>query len=229
MYYTTDEILEQSAGVSKPVIALVAYKDKDSEYYIESHTIDPEGRLLEGVPLSKECISDLVSGFSLEQSQMPSGKIPANLLYADNRTGHERYVWFNPPGQRMMYFTKDLNLENAMYYIPGVLYVATNISLHIYAFKGKKPVNKLYKAPFFNVTGSSVCLGNASLDYPESPDYNDLLLYWEKKFWMTEFSHLGGHSNPTKSNLFTATQKWQDEFDYEELLPYDETLKDLIK
>lgn len=52
MYYTTDEILEQSAGVSKPVIALVAYKDKDkdSEYYIESHTIDPEGRLLEGVP-----------------------------------------------------------------------------------------------------------------------------------------------------------------------------------
>lgn len=229
MYYTTDRILEQSAEVSRPVIALVAYRNSASEYYIETHDIDEKGRMLEGVPLSKECVSDLVSGFSLEQSHMPSGKIPANLLYADNRTGHEKYIWYNPPGQRMMYFTQDLNLENTLYYIPGVIYVATKSFLHIFAFKGKKPVNKLYKAPFFNVTGANVCLGSANLDYPESPDYKDLLLYWEKKFWMTEFSHLGGNSNPTKSNLFAATQKWKDSFDYDELLPQDQTLKDLLK
>ncbi len=229
MRYTTDEILEQSSRVSNPVIALVAYRNDDSEYYMESHDIDEKGRLLEGVPLSRECITELVSGFSPEQSRMPSGKIPSNLLYADTRTGHERYVWYNPPGRRMMYFTESLNLEDEMYHIPGVLYVVSDNTLDIYAFKGRRPSGKLYKAPFFNVTGARVCLGNANPEYPGSPGYEDIQQYWEKRFWMTEFSHLGGHSNPTKSNLFTATRKWKDAFDYEELLPHEETLKDLLR
>lgn len=229
MYYTTDEILEQSAEVSLPVMALVAYKNGNSEYYIESHMIDEKGRLLEGTPLSRECITELVSSFSLDWGRTPSGKIPGNLLYADNRAGHERYVWYNPPGRRMMYFTKGLNLENELYHVPGVLYAVTGTTLDIYAFKGKKPAGKLYQAPFFNVTGAAVCLGNARLEYPESPDYDDLLQYWEKRFWMTEFSHLGGHSNPTRSNLFTATKKWKSGFDYEELLPSGKTLNDLIR
>lgn len=168
-------------------------------------------------------------GFSVHYELTKLGLSNIVVNPANNRTGHEKYIWYNPPGQRMMYFTQNLNLENAMYYIPGVIYVATKNFLHIFAFKGKKPVNKLYKAPFFNVTGASVCLGSANLDYPESPDYKDLLLYWEKKFWMTEFSHLGGHSNPTKSNLFAATKKWKDSFDYDELLPHDQLLKDLLK
>ena len=31
--------------------------------------------------------------------------------------------------------------------------------------------------------------------------YEKLLQYWERKFWLTEFTHLGGNGNPTRSNL----------------------------
>lgn len=229
MYYTTDKLLEQSQQVSEPVVALVAYRNSESEYYIESHDIDREGRMKEGVPLTRECITELVSSFSLEQSRMPSGQIPANLLYADSRIGHDKYIWYNPPCRRMMYFSRNLNMEDGLYFIPGIVYVAREKSLDLYAFKGKKPVNKLYKAPFFNVTNEKVCLGNASIEYPNDPDYYNLLEYWEKMFWMTEFSHLGGSQNPTKNNLYNATLKWKENFDYNELLPTDVTLQKLIR
>lgn len=185
--------------------------------------------MLEGAPLTKECISELVSSFSAEQSHMPAGKIPSNLLFSDNRIGHKRYLWYNPPMQRMMYFSKNLNMEDGLYFVPGVIYVAESDKLNIYAFKGRKPVDRLYQAPFFNVSGASVCLGNASIEYPEDPGYEALMHYWERKFWMTEFSHLGGSRNPTKNNLYTVTKNWKERFDYNELVTSKTTLKDLLK
>lgn len=229
MYYGTDKLLEASQYAYDPVLALVANKDNEGDYYIESHRIDAQGCMLEGVPLSKECITDLVGGFSAEYSNIPFGMIPPNLLHADNRVGHNKYIWYNPPRQRMMYFRQDLNIENDFYYVPGVVYVVDNNSLNIYAFKGKKPVNQLYKAPFFNVTGASVCLGNAKLDYPEEPSFSDILEYWEKKFWLSEFSYLGGNSNPTQNNLYLSTKKWKEQFDYTELILSNTTLKSLLK
>ena len=71
--------------------------------------------------------------------------------------------------------------------------------LEIFAYKGEAPAedSPLFLAPFFNVTGSSVCLGNASLIPPENMTFSKLLEYWEKRFWLSEFSHLGGSRNPT--------------------------------
>ncbi|GAB6010437.1 PRTRC system protein B, partial [Dysgonomonas reticulitermitis] len=57
---------------------------------------------------------------------------------------------------------------------------------------------------------------------------------WEKKFWLSEFSHLGGDSNPTKNNLVTVTKNMTDSFDYSELIPFGKkgkilTLNDLLQ
>lgn len=67
--------------------------------------------------------------------------------------------------------------------------MAGGSSLSIYAYKDKKLTEKteLYAAPFFNVTGANVCLGSAKIDKPRDLTYKNLLEYWEKKFWLTEF------------------------------------------
>lgn len=84
----------------------------------------------------------------------------------------------------------------------------------------------LFRAPFFNVTGSSVCLGSSSLEKPQNPTFLSLLEYWEKRFWLTEFSHLGGNVNPTVSNLVIVTENIRNNpFDMNELKPMNKNLK----
>lgn len=91
--------------------------------------------------------------------------------------------------------------------------------MSIYAYKDEELTEKteLFAAPFFNVTGADVCLGSAKIEKPKDLTYDRLLEYWEKKFWLTEFSHLGGNGNPTKSNLVLVTKAAKDEpFNLEE-------------
>lgn len=58
---------------------------------------------------------------------------------------------------------------------------------------------------------------------------NTLLEYWEKRFWLTEFSHLGGNVNPTVSNLVIVTENIRnDPFDMNELKPMNKKLKDIL-
>ncbi len=73
----------------------------------------------------------------------------------------------------MMFFKESLQVENAKYNLPGVIYVAGGSSLSIYAYKDKKLTEKteLYAAPFFNVTGANVCLGSAKIDKPRDLTY----------------------------------------------------------
>ncbi len=91
--------------------------------------------------------------------------------------------------------------------------------------------NLITTQPLFNVTGANVCLGSAAIEKPKDLTYSRLLEYWEKKFWLTEFSHLGGGGNPTKSNLVLVTKAVRNEpFNFDELKPIDKMkLKDLLK
>ena len=62
-----------------------------------------------------------------------------------------------------------------------------------------------------------------------SPTFDRWLEYWEKRFWMSEFSHLGGGGNPTRSNLVLVTEKARNNpFDENELLLSEKRLKDLL-
>lgn len=94
---------------------------------------------------------------------------------------------------------------------------------------GGKPEGKLYKAPFFNIANGSVCLGNSNINIQENPTFENIIEYWEKRMWLSEFTHLGGSNNPTKNNLVTVTKKSKRKFDCEELIKMIITLKSLLK
>lgn len=52
---------------------------------------------------------------------------------------------------------------------------------------------------------------------------------YTKNRWMSEFSHLGGGGNPTRSNLVLVTEKARNNpFDENELLLSEKRLKDLL-
>lgn len=210
-----------------PELALILYRSEE-EYYIEMHEIDRSGKLRSGSPLTVDCISEIASAFSAEQSITPQGAIPSNLLFYDNRKGHERYVWYNPPRKRQMFFVDNLKIEDGEYFVPGIIYEVKDNDLNLYSFKGKKPKKNLFIAPFFNITNASVCLGTSKLDYPENPSFIDFIKYWEDKFWLTEFSHL--NSNPVKGNLVLATKAAKKKsFNEDILLPMNITLQELLK
>ena len=61
--------------------------------------------------------------------------------------------------------------------------------------------------------------------------YEKLLQYWERKFWLTEFTHLGGNGNPTRSNLVLVTKAARDrDFNLDELKQLNNMkLKDILK
>lgn len=217
----------------RAVLIAYTYEGNNNKYFLEQRSIDARGRMGEGHPVTVEFMNELVRNYSETYSGTPHGRLPSNLLYADTRKGSERYVWYNPPGKRRMYFVSGLGIENAEYNLPGIIYEAGDTRLDVYAYKEDRPgmETALYAAPLFNVTGSSVCLGSARLEKPKELTYVNLLEYWEKKFWLTEFSHLGGHGNPTKSNLVLVTKAARGKpFDLKELKPLKNLkLKDILK
>ena len=205
----------------------------NNHYFVEVRDIDESGMMGEGRPVTVEFMTELVRGYSEKHSTTPYGKIPSNLLWCDPRKGSEKYIWYTPPRKRMMFFKEALKIENAEYHLPGIVYAAEESHLNVYAYKDRELTDntELYAAPFFNVTGASVCLGSAKIEKPKDLTYAKLLEYWERKFWLTEFSHLGGNGNPTKSNLVLVTKAAKDrDFNLEELKPLNNLkLKDILK
>ena len=219
----SNELTRKIKTPLNPRAALIAYASEgDKNFFLEIRGIDERGNMTEGRPVTIDFMNALVKGYSERHSTTPYGKIPSNLLYCDPRKGSERYVWYNPPHKRMMFFSPALKIENAEYFLPGVIYEAGEHG---------RPDTVLYAAPFFNVTGSSVCLGNARIELPKDLTYEKLLQYWERKFWLTEFSHLGGNGNPTKSNLVLVTKAARDrDFNLDELKQLNNMkLKDILK
>lgn len=228
-----NKLTEEINTLIHPRAALIAYSsDNNNGYFLELRAIGKDGKMGEAMPVTFDFMNDIASNYSEAHCGTPFGSIPCNLLYADTRKGSEKYSWYNPPCRRMMYFHESLGIENAEYNMPGIIYLATDSALQVYAYKGDKPDEKteLFAAPHFNVTGANVCLGSAKISKPSNPTYAELLEYWEKRFWLTEFTHLGGNGNPTKSNLVLVTKAAQNEpFNLEELKPLKKTLQNILK
>ena len=209
-------------------MALVVYRNENTnDFYIESHRIDGKGKMLAGHPLTLKCISELAGSFAVERGGIPHGTVPENMLFCDTRKGHERYVWYNPPRKRMMFFHSNLDIRDGEYAVPGLIYATCGEQLTIYAFREEKPGmdSVLCKAPLFNVTNENVCLGNAKIPFPDNPSFSDYTGYWEQKCWQSEFSHLGSNGNPTKNDLVTITKNSTESFDYNELIPFKKNRK----
>lgn len=115
-----------------PKAALIAYASEDDKnFFLEIRDINDRGNMAEGRPITQEFMNELVKGYSERHSSTPYGKVPSNLIYCDSRKGSERYVWYNPPHKRMMFFSSDLKIENAEYNLPGVIYEAGEHGMRI--------------------------------------------------------------------------------------------------
>lgn len=215
-----------------PFAAVVAYKTESSEtcYYLEKRDIR-NGKMGAGKPLTEEALASLISSVAKNNVQIDKslyGWLPENVLYCDSRMQRETLIWYHGPERRSVFFTKELEIPSGQMMVPGLVYKVSQGHLSIYAFKGKKPKGVLYRAPFMN-TVENVCLGNAKVEKPKDRTYEAFIAYWEKMFWMSEFSHLSGN-NPIKGNLATLTKQLiatGEPFPEEVLIPLGKRLKDI--
>ncbi len=228
-----NRITEVLTNSLEPQMALIVYSD-GHDFYIERRNIE-KGKMGAGTPLTEKCLNDITEVISNTSENVLHGRIPSYMLFADSRPGYDTYIWFRKPEERMMYFTKHLNIPNGKMKLPGLIYKVKGTDLSIYAVKSKGRIGmktKLFHAPFFNVYDSAkVCLGNAGLKYPDELTYQAIIRYWEDKFWLSEFDSLLG-SNPVKGNLASVTKqciKTGCEFPLDELRPMKSTLKSLLE
>ena len=230
-----NKLTEELTSTLKPRAVLVAYQSDgpgSNSYYLETRRIHADGRMGAGTPVSWSFLDAIAQNYVDSKGGMPHGALPENFRYSDPRRGSEKYIWSNPPRTRRMFFTKGLGIAEGEYHVPGVVYVAGESSLHVFAYKGRalKPDSPLFWGPFFNTTQGNVCLGTAKINKPLNPTYEELAEYWEKRFWCTEFTHLGGSMNPTKTNLVLVTKNSADKpFDEKELMSAGIKLKDFLK
>lgn len=225
----TQEILSRLV----PKMALIAYENDTAhgdKYFLEMRPIGNDGTMGAGVPVTVEFLRDIAENYSGKDTSIPSGPIPANLLYADTRKGSELYVWYNRPQKRKMFFVDSLGIPDGEYHVPGVIYEVRGNGLYVYAFTDEVPTpeTKLFQAPFFNTSNTGVCLGSAALKRPSSPTFEQMIGYWEDRFWLSKFSHTG--NNSTKSGIKASTLAAADKpFDIGELKSAGLKLKTIFK
>lgn len=219
-------------------------KHGSSEYYLESHQIDEAGRVLAGKPLLQSTIQGIVDVF-FDENQNHSritGYIPENILhYTPLPGGQYELMWYRTEEIRVLHFAAALKLTTGKAWVPPMLYRASRGGMDVYALKNNdRPVpgkTALFRAPFHNVSDlGDVCLGSARVKQPKTKTFESITRYWEDLFWLSEFTHLNGAKNPTKSPLGSVWKKlvaknpktkWSD---IDELVPQkDITIAKLIK
>lgn len=221
-----------------PTDALIFYKPNieitESCSFVEHRKIE-NGKMGAGSPLEVKTMAKImktVDSYVHKHTSLVTihGRIPEGLLYASTNLDSYRLVWYRKPEKRMMYFRKDLEIQDGYMMVPGLVYSTDGQKLSIYAFKGSKPKKVLYNAPFLNVS-NYVCLGDAKVRKPMEHTYENWIDYWETMFWKSEFSHILG-DNPVKGNLALITKeciKTGCQFPQNELVRSKVTLQSLMK
>ena len=206
-----NNLTKKLGEVYNPFGAIIAYKSNvDTSYYLEFRKIK-NGEFQSAKPLTQNEIGNLLENVRRSSKQIVRGlhgKIPSNLLYCSTDVVNVKLVWYRPPEKRRLFFKQSLDMPNGEIYVPGMIYYVYDKSLFVYAYKGKKPEsNTLYRAPFMNVyEDCRICLGDAKVHKPDEMTFEKVIDYWEKMFWLSEFSHLIG-TNPVKGNLTTITKE----------------------
>lgn len=204
----------------RPELSIIVYKSiggdifSSDSYYLESHQINDKGQVLEGKPLMEDTLAGIISVLHKEQKDRTilNGLIPDNLLfYKPIPGGGFNLSWYRPAEVRFFHFAAQLKLKSGKMWAPPMLYFVDAGSLHVYALKKDiRPTEKamLLRGPFHNVADDGkVCLGNANVRKPADRGFISTIKYWEDLFWLSEFAHVNGVSNPTISPIEDVYKK----------------------
>ncbi len=162
----------------------------------------------------------------------PHGRIPPNMLLCDPRKGHEKYIWYNPPQKKERCTSNPvctLLTEHSMF--PGLFMWWNRRAWTSMPSRERFPreQTELYLDTLLQCNRSGCLSGELVTGKTVGHRFFRLPEYWEKRFWLSEFSHLGGSRNPTRSNLVSVTEKARENpFDYSELKPSGKKLKDIL-
>ncbi|MDQ8051963.1 MAG: hypothetical protein REI78_03005 [Pedobacter sp.] len=180
-----------------PIKALLFYKGKKDESYIECYDMDNRGMAINAHPLSiaesQKLADALDSSAELKAQYLNSVDLfPENLLYLDaGRDGH--IVWHTPKQEVDLFFKAELGLSNGKANIPALIWKASRYGLAVWAVKCKgrpSAEEKLFQAPFLNVYDSgSVCMGSVQIDVPKNCTIKSFCALWEHYFFNSSFSH----------------------------------------
>lgn len=180
--------------------ALMIYGSDKGGHYFQMHEVfydNSEAKLREGRPLTKEALQELC------RQVVPS--IVSGIAFLDGRvlatagTMDGPDVWWVSPAIRPVFFGGMIKLKSGPTPWPGLVLAAANRRLHIFAVRGDKrpaPETVLYAAPFFNMTGSSICLGNAAI-----PKMNNDYAVWERALFDSAFSEERNEKRITGGSL----------------------------
>lgn len=221
----------------KPTQAVIIYR-RFNEAYLESHQLHTQGGEVvwgEAMPFQKEQLGDLAQalGDQAFSAMKFNGIMPNNLLFFQQTFSSALLIWWCPPGKKKLFFSPKLKMQNTLYNLPGLVFVADRNGLDVYAVKGnKKPdaKTKLWRAPFHN-TGShgDVCLGSVG-DRKAKNEVNAEIARNERQFFNSRFTH--GESNVAKgfNQNLVLKAAISAKFNEKALAPsYYKTLESLIK
>lgn len=181
----------------QPEQAIVIYRKPHSNYYLESHNAivkDNQVQWSEGTPFKKESLKNLAIDLG-NKSFKPleiDGILPTELLYFKQTFLDLTMVWFLPPSNQKLHFSKELKIKSGVVNLPGFVFVAHKDELYIYAVKTNKRPDlntRLYKAPFHNIyEDGEVCMGNV-IKNKRTEFVHTEMERWQNRFFNSEFSH----------------------------------------
>ena len=230
--------------VFKPKSMLIMYESEGHPVpFLELRDIDDKGMPLAGRPVSRQFINDLIKSFSAEADETPCGPVPENLLYADNRPGQMKLIWYNPPRKRHLCFAADLQIPDGDYMMPGTIYETHGYDrLFIYAFTDDGRPTKdtvLYNMPMYNyyTDDHHLCLGSSKLDMEtvrkaaglsegDFLTYDAVMKAWETLVWDSVNAHVGSEDT-VKGILSNIIKDSKESFDNNCLVKTIYTLKSL--
>lgn len=164
-----------------------------SNAYASKHPVDfINGRpmIRPGTPFTAQDYTELV--LSLKPASRPCVEWLDRRILAK---GAGRLIWWMPPQHRSLFFKESGHVKGTFTGfgscpLPGLVFMATENSLYVYAIKGKSEPTRetpLYQAPFFNVwSHGEVCSGNASRPSEGERSNPDA---WERFFFESNFTH----------------------------------------
>lgn len=233
------DLTEKIGEGYEPFKALLLYRGKADEYYIESYDVGADGGLVNVHPLSvaeSQSLADSLGESSEFRAAYQRSRelYPENVLHIDR--GSEGNVLWHTPAQKVgLFFRADLGIAEGEMYVPPLLWQAGQHALSLWALKADTRPNMdtpLYRAPFFNIYESGqVCLGSVKRDIPPKASLSEFMQLWERYFFDSSFSHslfAGGAKGIKMVKLWKAQQGSGKPFPLKYLAKSKLTLKSIL-